>query len=307
VKKSLFIAGISTLAVVVAAALRKEASVESAAAEALRRQETSVTAESGKVASELKALQEEITRKAAAAPISDQTNLDPEIAAWLLKGNYASISESLAPKVLAAAGYPWANPTNYEEDSSNYVLVTKETLRQITVSWNDRGSNMLGDWVCGLLAITPDERQQIDSASDRTRNSFTEWAKANLQREGPSDDQIVRYTIPASPELARSLTNDLYGSFCNIIGVERSQLLWAYEDFWFEMRLGKFGSVSNNLIIYKMPDNPRSSIWYQYWPPGHGGPVPQEDLSGLFASLFPGGWREIAQREGFELPKVAEK
>jgi hypothetical protein len=235
--------------------------------------------------------------------MSIQTNLDHELAAWLLKGDYSTISESLAPKVLAATGYPWANPTNYDQDATNYVLVTKDTLHEISVAWNDRGSNMLGDWICGLLAITPDEQRQIDSAADTARNNFVQWAKSNLQREGPSDDQLVRYTIPASPEIARSLTNELYGGFCKIIGVERSQLLWKYEAYWFEMKAGQFGAVSNALTIMKRPDDSQSSIWYVYWPQGHGGPVPQEALPGTFAALFPGGWAEIAQREGIELPK----
>jgi hypothetical protein len=301
--KSLLIAGIATLAVVSVAALHRESSLEKTAAETLRQREVSVTTESTQLASKMKTLQETIARKSSQVPISVATNLDRELASWLLKGDYSTVSESLAPKVLAATGYPWANPTNYDQDATNYVLVTKDTLHEISVAWNDRGSNMLGDWICGLLAITPDEQRQIDSAADTARNNFVQWAKANLQREGPSDDQLVRYTIPASPEIARSLTNELYSGFYKIIGEERSRLLWKYEAYWFEMKAGQFGAVSNSLTIMNRPDDSQSSIWYVYWPQGHGGPVPQEEMPGTFAAVFPGGWAEIAQREGFELPK----
>jgi hypothetical protein len=301
--KSLLIAGISTLTVISVAALHRQVSVEKAAAENLRQREISAAADSTKLAANVKELQAALASKAPPTSISSETKLDPELAAWLLKGDYSTVSESLAPKVLAAVGYPWASPLNYDQDATNYVLVTKDTLRELKVAWNDRGSNMLGDWICGLLAITPDEERQIDSAAEGARNNFVEWAKANLQREGPSGDHLVRYTIPASPELAKSLTNSLYGSFCNIIGVERSQLLWGYEAFWFEMKAGRFVAVSNELTITKRSDNAQSSVWYIYWPQGHGGPVPQEALPGTFAALFPGGWQEIAQREGFELPK----
>src|SRR6185295_3257618 len=163
--KSLLIMGTSILAAAVTGVLHREVSAARTAAKTLQQRTIHLTTQSENLTSEMAELHTAIARKTSAPESDHPVTLDPEVAAWLLKGNYGIISEGLVPKVFTALDFPW-------EGSTNYVLVSKGTLREITVSWNSRGTNMLGDWVCGLLAITPEERVQIDSAVDRTRNYF---------------------------------------------------------------------------------------------------------------------------------------
>jgi hypothetical protein len=186
---------------------------------------------------------------------------------------------------------------------SDYVLVSKPSLREVSVAYN-KGTNMLGDWVCGLLAITPAEQQRIELACAQARDRFTTWATANLQRRGPSGDTLVTYVIPPSPELANSLTNELYSAINSVIGPERSELLWKYEDWWCQKELGQFAAVTNTLHIERNLGG-QPGIWYGEG--GHAGLITKEDLPGTFRNLFPGGWQEIAQKENFEFPTNAQK
>ena len=267
----------------------------------LRRRAAVAAEESAKFEVELTALRSSVDeRKSLRRQLSNRPQLDPKLEDWLLGGNYGRAPESVIPKLLSALELPW-------NDSTNYLLISKATLHQLEVAWNSRGTNMLGDWVCGLLSITPQERQQIDSACMQTRTEFTSWAKANLQREGPSGERIARYTIPASAEFAQRLTNSFYSAVNRVIGDERGQLLWSYEAHWFKMKLGSFGGVSNVLTIARRPETGQPDLWYSYRPQGHAGPIAQEEMPNTFRNLFPGGWSELAQLEGFELPKSSQE
>ena len=228
--------------------------------------------------------------------IAERTQLDPLLVDWLLGTNYGRIPEKLIPRLSAALRLQWTN-------RSDYVLVSKRSLSEISVAYN-KGTNMLGDWVCGLLAITPAEQQRIELACAQARERFTAWATANLQRQGPTGDVLVTYVIPASPELANSLTNNLYSAVNSVIGPDRSELLWKYEDWWCRKELGQFAAVTNTLLIERNLGG-QPGIWYGEG--GHAGLITKEDLPGTFRNLFPGGWQEIAQKENFEFPTNAQR
>ncbi len=222
-------------------------------------------------------------------------SLDPELRTWLLGGQYGQISDRLSPKLSAALGLQWG-------DCTNFVLVSKNTLSSVSVSFNE-GSNMLSDSVCGLLAIRPEERAQIEAACAETRATFAHWAEANLTRT--LDDGLPTYVIPPSPELARALTNTLFSAMGTVLGPERASILWRYEDYWCGMELGHFGAVANTLELTRHLDGPSNAAIYYYadWPRGHGGPIATENIPGTFQNVFPGGWDEILSREGLETPK----
>jgi hypothetical protein len=220
--------------------------------------------------------------------------LDAELRDWLLAGQYDRISDRLSPKLSAALGLQWG-------DCTNFVLVSKNTLSSVSVSFNE-GTNMLSDSVCELLAITPEERTQIEAACAETRATFTQWAAANLQRM--MYDGLPEYVIPPSPELAHRLTNTLFSAMENVLGPERAPILWKYEDYWCGMELGYFGAVTNKLLLMRHQKSPsQANLYYADWPRGHGGPIATEKIPGTFRNIFPGGWEEILSREGLEIPK----
>ena len=239
------------------------------------------------------ALEQTLSRQKPKSANLSPASLDPQLAAWLLRNDYGSIPDGLLPKLSAALGLQWAEPTNY-------VLVAKSSLPKINVCYN-AGTNLLGDWDCGILAIAPGERQQIESACATARAQFVAWANANLRRETPGGNVLVRYTIPASAEMAQALTGSFRSAINGVIGPERLGLLWKYKQWWFDHELGHFGSVANTLDLMRDPFHPeQNDLWYSA--EGHAGPIAEESCPGTFRNLL-GGWPEILAREGMEIPK----
>ena len=224
-----------------------------------------------------------------------------ELGAVLTTNGLYSMSAEVRRRVLADLGLNW-------HSSSGYVLVSKQGLPQL--SFNVLKDNRLSDTVCEVLSITPEERQQVDSALTKTIEDFSAWARANVQREPPSGDTLAHYTLPADPELAQSLTNVLFSSMNAILGEDRSSLLQGYAEGAFERSTCYFGSMTSTLaVVRKSNEDGQASLFFEQSVAGPGrgsssasGPLPSGGFPDGFRSIFSGGWEELAQREHFELP-----
>jgi len=207
-------------------------------------------------------------------------------------------------RLLAELGLSW-------HSSDGWIVVSKTTLASIEMDavWG----NKLTDAVCGALAVAPDERQRVEAAFARVREDFAAWAKAHVQREGPSDEMLVRYTIPCDPEFAQGLTNQLFGEITATLGAERAGLLERYLDGWLQIGTGYLGAVTNTLTVLHQSDRDgNTSLYYKLTRESDGrygrrqaGPskIIPKSFPPAFRQIFAGGWREVAQREGFDLPK----
>lgn len=76
------------------------------------------------------------------------------------------------------------------------------------------------------------------------------------------------------------------------LGAERMALLRDYGWGWFQ-DLGSLGDQDTTLIVRRYSEGDRSMGVGELL----GGPIPS-----AFRAVFPGGWRELAEREGFTLP-----
>src|SRR5207247_10818166 len=148
------------------------------------------------------------------------------------------LSPEAKERLWAALGLDW-------NSSSDYILVSKATLKNLSLD-GFRG-NQLADAACGVLAITPEERAQVDAAFETVGEQFADWAKAHAEREGPSGETLVRYTIPAGPEVAQSLTNTLFSAIRDALGQERSEVLQNFARNWLQVNVGCLGAVTNVL------------------------------------------------------------
>jgi hypothetical protein len=176
-----------------------------------------------------------------------------------------------------------------------------------------KGSN-LTEAACGALAITPEERRNLNDAFAGTREEFAAWAKTSLQREGPNGDNLVRFTIPPNPELATTLSNKVSATVVGTLGQERAQLLQRFANDWYRTEVGGLASMTNTLTV-SLQSNGELTPRLHYDFSVKGGPgqgsrgesgqiIPgQRYFPNAFKSVFPGGWRELAEREGFDLPK----
>ena len=193
--------------------------------------------------------------------------------------------------------------------SDEYLVISKTTLGKLGV--NSLKNDQLTDVACSVLAITPEERRLVDAAFLSARATFADWGRANAQREGPSNDMLVRYTIPENPALTREINQRLAAELETVLGRERANMLTDYSRSW-RVNLGLHdagvsGSPTTVTLGHPSGDG---RIGYEY---KRGGSTMSSEVSPwqpfpeALSTLFPGGWEELAQREGFELPKEFQK
>lgn len=244
-------------------------------------------------------------KRPATARASDSPS--PAVVEWLAAGDFSSIPPSLVPEVRTLLGLA-------EDTGSDYVLISKptmETLRPPSPGKKDT----LSDGLCALLSIGPGQRSKIQMALTDARKEFANWGRENVVRETPGEEAVVRYTLPAGSDFADALTNRLMSSISNEIGVERSSLFRTYAETWFQIEMGYLGGVTNTLSVLKKPDdNGEQALYYKLTRQGANSSMsegPGKIVPDLFPpawrNVFPGGWPEVAEREGLELPVVAKR
>ena len=224
------------------------------------------------------------------------------LAQWLAAGNFSTIPAELVPELRGALGLP-------EDTGSDYVLISKPTMQTLRPA-SPRQDDKLSDGLCALLSIGPEPRAQIEAALAGARKEFSDWAKQNVARDTPRDQELVRYTVPAATEFADGVTNRLLAAISSSIGAERASLFRTYADTWFQIEMGYLGGVTNTLAVLKMPDEKgQEALFYKLFREGLGSSMsegPGKINPGRFPpawrNIFPGGWAEVAEREGLQLP-----
>ncbi len=232
------------------------------------------------------------------------TSIDPDLADFLLTNDLKFASPEMQNRVLASFG--WGG-----NSSGSYVLVSKAALTDSNLKPLKIFPNgeKLTDAVRGVLAITPEEQQSVESAFVEAFDALGDWAKANVQREAASGDMLVRYTIPADPIFSAAVSNRLFSSVGAAIGSERGELM---RNFYQVHRIdedGAIGERTNILSIHRISGP--AELGYRAGWQWEGSstintdpqPIKANRFPYAFLFVFPGGWEELAQRAGFELPK----
>lgn len=240
--------------------------------------------------------------KAAAA---SQTPAFPlaELAAKALAGvDLNKLSASESEQLLAELGCNW-------NTTGDFLIVSKKSLQNI--SFNGVRDARLTAAACATLAMTPQEQATLDELMQRLTENHSAWARENIQREEPSGNTLAKYTLPVNQELSQSLSNQFASGIFTSLGNERGQLLQQHAYSWMEalgmgsgpasayansptiMTVERYSQQSDQLRLTLQRANSQMQTSVSPWQP-----FPEE-----FRTLFPGGWRELAQREVFELPK----
>lgn len=248
---------------------------------------------------EVNRLQVEAGRSGSAVAVA------PALADFLLSKNGRMASPDIQDKILAEVKRGGGL-------SADYALVSKAALRAAAVrplkSFPD--VTRLTDTVRGVLAITPEEQQSVELAFARAFEGLAAWAKANVQREGPSENTLVRYTIPADPAFEKASTEALFSDISAIVGEERGELMRSYFEYFRIYEDGAIGSRTNILEIDRVTG--QSTLGYRAgwkWDKSEAmntdpEPIKPNKFPVAFSFVFPGGWPEVAQREGLELPEA---
>ncbi|HWQ92033.1 MAG TPA: hypothetical protein VN673_10205 [Clostridia bacterium] len=230
--------------------------------------------------------------------------VDPVLASFLLSKEGRPASPETQEKILAEFG-------RGRNSSAGYVLVSKAALRTTALRPLKPfpESHRLSEVVCSVLAITPEEQQSVEAAFAQTFEKTAAWAKANVQRDGPSENMLVRYTLPADPEFERVSTEKLFSAINATLGKERGELMRGYFEHFRVYEDGAMGNRTNILEIHRTPG--QSTLGYRSgwkWENSEAintypEPIAADKFPACFFFVFPGGWQEVAQRESFDLPE----
>jgi hypothetical protein len=241
---------------------------------------------------------------AAQPPVPALTQLEEKI---LSGASLQNLSAAESEQLLAELGFNW-------NTTGDYIIVSKKSLGGI--DYGGIKDVKLTAAAIATLAITPEEQAAIETITRQLYDDRAAWAREHVQRTGPSGDILAQYTLPADTEFSQSqlaiFTNGIFG----VLGDQRGQLLKDHSVQWMQdigLLTGQdfskappeyMATTSLTLKRYQVGDDWQINCTFE-----HMGGRTTLEISRLqlfpevFKPLFPGGWKELAEREGFELPK----
>jgi len=220
-------------------------------------------------------------------------NISPELLK-LLEGDASKGHGAAWAELRQQLGIGW-------NSSPDYVLVGKQVLKQLDYK-KFYSAATVTDTACNLLALSPEEQSALESALKRTR----EQAQMQIERTEPRGDIVAQYTISApDPVSNQNLSNYFAVEIAGAVGAERASLLLP--GAWPEIRgelEANYDQAETMTIRQTMVNGEpdlvcemqrgnnvsTSPVRYAHYP------------SSWFLATFPGGWQDLARREGFELP-----
>lgn len=204
------------------------------------------------------------------------------------------LSPAQSEQLLAELGFNW-------NTSPDFVIVSKSTLHQISVT--GVGKKKLTDTACAVLAITDGERSAIDAAAAAAEEQYAAWAASHVQREQPGGDVLAKYSLPADTDFSAGLNQQFTNSVISTLGEERGQLLLDYSETW--MRNNDLNDNQGATLTVTRQNNDSLGVEIKQ---GNGSTSstcasPYQAFPAQFQPIFPNGWQQLAQQEGFALPK----
>ncbi len=223
---------------------------------------------------------------------------------WFIPKPGQKLSADQSEKLLSQLGLNW-------NSTGNYVVVTKDTLRALGL--DGIKNSKLTQVACQVMGLTPEEQASIDATLQQLNAHYDAWARAHVRREEPSGDVVAKYTLPADPEFFQGLVRASASQIMGTLGTERAFLLLRYSYRWMVdhglepyVQPHPCSSAPTTMMVTRTFRNGQvrfsvelkqagNTSYYDLFP-GQAFPEP-------FQAVFPGGWSELAQREGFALPK----
>jgi hypothetical protein len=226
-----------------------------------------------------------------------------------LQGNRADrLPLELRNQVREELGFHW-------RFSPDYIVVSKQAVRDIGIQATSQGK--LTDVAAAVLTMTPEERSQVETAIGRVRTDFRDWVLANVERIEPGDDVVAQYALPTNPVIGQTISNALVSAVSQALGQERAGLVLPSLQVWMRDIVGLYDSASAAVAftikrsitgdetqlkarVTTMRNDRSATDSYTIRDRSFAFPR-------AFRSIFPNAWADVAEREGFELPKKPEK
>jgi len=195
-------------------------------------------------------------------------------------------------------GIAWTN-------SAEYILLSKAALKNIYLQGVDQ-KGIVTPTACAVLGLTPTERATIEAALKRVEAEHAAWMATAVQRVEPAGDVLADYRLPANPKLAQQIEYEGTALLTETLGPDRTKLLQEYAGAWCGGH-GNLGEKGIRFTVRRRTEGTQPVLWYQQEEQdgtSSSCDVSPGDFPDLLRSLLPGGWRDLAQREGFPLPEV---
>jgi hypothetical protein len=226
-----------------------------------------------------------------------------ENALWSeLRTNRADrLSPELRERVLEELGFNW-------QFSPDFIVVTKQSLRD-TREWKLNDRTMSGGWMLkdgklsevavAILALSSEERGQVEGVLQRAQMDFNDWALAHVVRLEPKNNVVANYALPGDPTRWSSVGNNL----ALAIGPERADLILdvAREQMAFDIGVSAGGRTMS--LRRELGREQRLIAEIDTAGMIRSGHLPEFGFPAVFRPIFPNGWADVAKREGFELPE----
>jgi hypothetical protein len=248
--------------------------------------------------SEWRERERELKRELTAQPPREIT---PDTADALREMDLRTLSPEASGRLLAELGFDW-------HTTDDYVIVSKQSLSCVSFEGIKRAK--LTEAACAVLAITPEEQAAIEAETQRLSAEHASWVLAHAEREEPTGDVVAKYVLPADPGFCEALKGAFTNAVSASLGHERAELLQQYAESWMRS-LGMMDShpalagIPTTLTLSRYDDRDgRLNMTIKQASSTMSTDVnPWQPFPEAFRPLFPGGWKELAEREGFELPK----
>jgi len=190
------------------------------------------------------------------------------------------------------------------DSSPDYVLVNKQILKQLDYPRLLSGLRA-SDTASDLLAISPSEQSALRSILDRAREG--QWLR--MERTEPGGDIVAQYTVP-QPDLAfeQTQSNLFVTEITNLLGPQRADFFVSQA--WREFKSGLAPAEAETMIIRRSVVDGEPDLVCEMRRGSQFSSMPVRYAhypSMWFLTMFPGGWKTLAHREGFELPPKFQK
>jgi hypothetical protein len=233
-------------------------------------------------------------KRAREEALSRSTRTEPD-ALLALAGVRSLSSAEQREQLLAAFGFNW-------NSTGDYVIVSKETLREIAF----QGMDLLkpSEAACKVLAITPVEQAGLEAIAQKVAADYRAWAQTHVERSEPASNVVAHYRIPNDPEFSQSISNTFVSGMLATLGAESGRFMQVYSGEWMSA-LGMYGFTDTSLTVtrYQAGQKVRLNYTVKHNASTMSSEVaPHQPFPPTFLPLFPNGWKDLAQAEGFELP-----
>src|SRR5262249_30222059 len=152
---------------------------------------------------------------------------------------------------------------------------------------------------------TPREREQVEAALQRVRAEFSDWVLPQIERDEPKDDVVAQYTLHRESAVPPSITKNFTTVVSGALGKQRGELILDSVQHWMS-DVGISDKGPETLIVrrYSAGNEQRLKVRYKFSGHSGGDLWDRSRFPRDFLPLFPSGWEDLAQREGFALSQL---